>query len=118
MVLINQLPQESRTLTEIRDALTPAHKARLLAETTDQGHGRWSRTDMLLAAQVDATRQQTWILAEWEKGKRPPAPEPLRRPGVEEKQARPKTVEELRERVSEKAWARAEALRQGRPLPD
>lgn len=73
---------------------------------------------MLLAAQIDATHQQTWALAEWEKGKRPPAPEPLRRPGVEEKRAKPKSIEELRERVSEKAWARAEALRQGLPLPD
>jgi len=118
MVLINQLPQESRTLTAIRDSLAPEVRAKLAAEAADQGHGRWSRTDMLLAAQVDATRQQTWVLAEWKKGERPPAPEPLKRPGVEEKRAKPRSIDELRERVSPQTWARAEALRKGLALPD
>jgi hypothetical protein len=118
MVLINQLPQESRTLTAVRDALTPDERARLTAEAIDVGHGRWSRTDMLLAAQVDATRQQTWALAQWKRGERPPAPEPMPRPGVEQKRAKPKSLDELRERMSPKAWARAEALRKGLPLPD
>lgn len=118
LVLINGLPQESRTLTAIRDSLTPEARARLAAEAVDAGHGRWSRLEMLLAAQVDATRQQTWVLAEWEKGKRPPAPEPVDRPGVEKAKAKARSIDELRDRVSEKTWARAEALRKGLPLPD
>ena len=104
-------------MTALRDSLTPEDRARLAAEAGDRGHGPWSHSEHLLALLVDVVQQQTWALAQWEKGHRPPAPKPLPRPGVDDKKAKPKTVDELRERVSDLTWRRAQALREGRPLP-
>jgi hypothetical protein len=44
----------------------------------------WSRTDQLLAAVYDGIRVLDWRLVSiYGKGKPPPAPEPLERPGIE-----------------------------------
>jgi len=64
-----------------------------LAEQADKGEpekGRWSQQELLLAAALDAIRRVEYVLicANTDKGKRPRAPEPTRRPGA--KALRPK----------------------------
>lgn len=62
-----------------------------LAETGKQKHGRWSRSDLLLAALVDEVRfyRHDFATANSEKGKGPKKdPDPIPRPGVESKRAR------------------------------
>lgn len=114
MAFIGWLPPESMTLTRMRDALTPEDRARLAARPRS-GHGQWSHTDLLLALAVDSIRQQTWVLGEWKE--RPPAPEPIPRPGVEVPDHSVSTADRLRGRVSPRTWEIAEALRQGLPIP-
>jgi hypothetical protein len=81
-VLIRHLPADSATRTAMRDALTPEQYADLAARPA-AGHGPWSRTDMLLAAVLDAVRVGNFhfAAAHGAKGARPP--EPIRRPGVD-----------------------------------
>ena len=111
--LIDGLPVESLTLTRIRDGMTPEEREQL-ASREREGHGTWSQTDMLLALVADRISQQTWVLAEWAKGKRPPPPEPIPRPGVDAVPSRRATsVEQLKARVSPRTWEIAEAMRRG-----
>jgi len=82
-VLIEHLPPESATWTELRNALP----ADVLAEQAEKGEpekGRWSQLEQLLAANLDATRRVEWALwaVNTERAQRPDPPEPLRRPGA------------------------------------
>ncbi|MFE3122365.1 hypothetical protein ACFXHD_02975 [Streptomyces hydrogenans] len=67
----------------MRNALPPEELARQ-AEDGEPEKGAWSQTELLLATVHDAIRRVEYVLicANSEKGKRPPAPEPMRRPGV------------------------------------
>lgn len=119
MAFIDGLPVESATLTRMRDRLTPEDRERLTSQP-QTGHGPWSQTDMLLALVADRVAQQTWMLAEWAKGKRPPPPKPIPRPGVDVPAAqggRATTVDQLRARVSARTWEIAEAIRRGEQPP-
>jgi hypothetical protein len=104
-------------MTALREGLTPEDHLRLTAETSDRNHGPWSHGEQLLALLVDVVQQQTWALAQWEKGKRPPAPKPLPRPGVDEGHAKPRSLEERQSGWSDLTRRRAEALRNGLELP-
>ncbi|MET9909675.1 hypothetical protein ABZZ74_23220 [Streptomyces sp. NPDC006476] len=89
-VLIQQLPPESATWTALRNAMSDEE----LAEQADKGEpekGRWSQTEQLLAASLDAIRRVEYVLicANTEKKtQRPEAPKPTPRPGA--KPLRPK----------------------------
>ena len=85
-VLIQNLPGESATMTALRNALSDEE----LAEQADKGEpekGRWSQTEQLLAAAVDALRRVEHVLicANTEKKHHPEPPEPIRRPGAKAK---------------------------------
>lgn len=66
----------------MRDALTPEQYA-ALAAAPPQGHGPWTRGEMLLASVVDAVRVGNWQFATANGAKSSTPPEPVRRPGVE-----------------------------------
>lgn len=91
-VIIQHLPPESHTMTALRNA-TPEQA---LEEQADQGEpekGRWSQADQLLAAVYDRLGRIEYVLicANTEsKGKRPPVPEPLRRPGAQPRKPKAK----------------------------
>lgn len=120
LVLINMLPADSNTMARIRDSLT---REELVAaqDATRKTFGRWSRTDLVLAELVDATRNQTWVLgtAQGAFKKRLPPPEPFPRPGLDlAKPPRPRTIEELQQRADPRSLAIAEAKRNRMPIPE
>jgi hypothetical protein len=82
-VLIEHLPPESATMTAIRNANPHV----VTEDGPDPAEGRWSQTEMLLAAAVDDLRFFRWayLCAKSGKGSKPKQPEPIRRPGVEKK---------------------------------
>ncbi|MGW1154443.1 hypothetical protein ACWD45_24565 [Streptomyces rubiginosohelvolus] len=83
-VLIQHLPSESATMTGLRNALTPEEYEEQ-AKRGEPEKGRWSQSDQLLAAAVDALRdlQYITVIANSDgKGRKPKKPEPMRRPGV------------------------------------
>jgi hypothetical protein len=120
MVLIDHLPAGSSTMAEIRDGMTREELA-AAQDKNSKSFGRWSRTDLILAEVIDATRTQTWVLgtAQGAFKKRLPAPEPFPRPGLDlSKPSKPRTMEELKQRVDPRSLAVAEALRNRMPIPE
>ncbi|MER5903040.1 hypothetical protein ABT150_23525 [Streptomyces mirabilis] len=89
-VLIQHLPPESATWTELRNAMSDEE----LAEQADQGEperGRWSQSEQLLAVVADRVADLAYLYASANtesKAKKPKQPEPIRRPGA--KQVKPK----------------------------
>ncbi|MBT0771807.1 hypothetical protein KIH74_22895 [Kineosporia sp. J2-2] len=79
---MDRLPPESHFKTDARDAMDPAVYREALGPA--ESWGRWSSSDHLAAAQVDALRRIEWLLAtvNSEKGKAPKHPDPVPRPGV------------------------------------
>lgn len=68
----------------------------------DPAEGRWSQTEVLLAALVDATNHQSWLYASAHtpKGeKRPQKPDPVPRPGVKPRRQRKTLTPEQYERL-------------------
>lgn len=63
-----------------------------LAGDADPTEGRWSQTEMLLAAAVDEMRILRWLYVAAHSEKKPPdQPEPIRRPGIDRgKRKKPK----------------------------
>lgn len=59
---------------------------------SDPAEGRWSQTEMLLAALVDDMRYLRWnyVSAHVDKGRRPDKPDPIPRPGVARRDRRSK----------------------------
>lgn len=78
-VLYDGLPGDSLTKTAQRDAI-PDEQLAQIARLPQQGHGRWSHSDLLLARVIDLLG----VVASGMRLKEPPDPWP--RPGV----ARPK----------------------------
>jgi hypothetical protein len=96
-VFIEHLPPESHTMTALRNSL-PADELAEQAEKGEPEKARWSQTEQLLAAVLDATRRVEWVLLCAnidQKSKRPDVPDPTRRPGAG---PRPKTRPQLTER--------------------
>jgi hypothetical protein len=59
---------------------------------TEPGEGRWSNSEILLAAALDELRQANWLYVASRAKHRPPQPVQVPRPGVrrqERKQAKP-----------------------------
>lgn len=76
-VLIERLPAESATMTAIRrDSPAPVEG------DVDPEAGRWSQSDMLLAALVDELRRSNYYLLMVNGAKRLKAPGSVPRPGV------------------------------------
>jgi hypothetical protein len=77
-VLLAGLPPESATVTAIRDASPEP------VEPVDppDGHGPWSRTEMLLALLADQLVRLQWLYVSAHTKNPPPQPEPLPRPGI------------------------------------
>jgi hypothetical protein len=106
-VLIDGLPPESKTMTELRllaEATAPALAAGEEGEGDDDdsepydpADGHWSHTDMLLATLIDEMRKLQYITirANSTKGK-PPLPDPVRRPGHGKKPVKARRKKELR----------------------
>jgi hypothetical protein len=108
------LPVESLTLTAMRDSLTPEQRD-AITDRDDRSHGPWSQTAMLLALIADRIAQQTWVLGEWKH--RPPAPQPIPRPGVDGATAgRPRTLQDVLARADPRARDIAERLRRGESI--
>lgn len=79
-VLIAALPPESQTKTAVRDSLTTEELAERAPD--DDSHGRWSNTELLLAAVADGVNILAWQQGQINGGKKSPPPDPIRRPGV------------------------------------
>ena len=82
-MLIDWLPTDSATKTALRDTLTDEQIADL-ARQDPAGYGRWTRSDLRLAALEDAVERQTalmiWLASD--RKSQPRMPEPVRRPGI------------------------------------
>lgn len=94
-VLIQGLPPESATLTALRAAI-PEEELDRQAETGEPEKARWSQSELLLASAIDALRRVEYVLIcanTDSKGKRPRPPEPIARPGVKTKPAKPVLTE-------------------------
>lgn len=83
-MLIDALPGESATKTAIRDALDEDELAKVAGR---DGHGPWSRTDLLLATAIDLLKWVIFAVYAAQGGK-PKEPEPLPRPGVASRRRR------------------------------
>lgn len=102
-VLLDRLPDESCTWSEIRDDLTPEQMAeQQKAVGGKRKHGRWSRTDMLLALLADRLDASNFLQRVHDAQGDKPArarvlkqkPTPLPRPGVvDEKEIPPMSPE-------------------------
>jgi len=77
-VLIENLPPESAYGTSVRNALGPERLQEIASKQSDDKHGAWSQTDMLLARLGDLLAHAMWMQTD---AKTPP-PEPWPRPGV------------------------------------
>ena len=77
-------------MTALRNTMPDA-----MDSDADAAEGRWSQTEMLLAALVDESRMLRWLYTTANSGdKSPPKqPEPIRRPGVDRKAPRPKITD-------------------------
>lgn len=77
-VVLRNLPGDSAYQTAIRDSLT-ADQLRELAGTGDPDkHGRWNRSEMLIARLVDTANYFLWSQSD----RKSPAPSPTPRPGI------------------------------------
>lgn len=91
-IIIDRLPEDSALWTEIRDEMSPEDLAEHdEAVSSKRKHGRWSKTNLLLASIADRIAVNTWqyVASKSPKGKAPPEPKPIPRPGVETKTAGP-----------------------------
>lgn len=81
-VLLDGLPEESLTWTQVRESMTPQQ----LAESKATGHGRWSRTNHLLAGILDAVRVGNWqyVASQVKQGQAGAPPQPHSRPGIDD----------------------------------
>lgn len=77
-VLIDQLPQESRTQTALRDKQENA----LLEPSGEQKFGPWTPSDFLMANLIDAVNFNTYVTARAAGDKDFPKPTPTARPGM------------------------------------
>lgn len=71
-------------MTALRNA-TPDEDLERMADEGEPEKGRWSQLEQLIAAQLDSSRriEHILILANSDgKGRKPKAPEPIRRPGA------------------------------------
>ncbi|WP_245738350.1 DUF5361 domain-containing protein [Streptomyces sparsogenes] len=94
-VLIQHLPPESATMTELRNSLSDEEMAEQ-AEAGEPEKGRWSQVEQLLALIADrvARLEYVTILANsGSKGKKPTPPEPIARPGAKAKRPKSKLSE-------------------------
>lgn len=91
-VLLQGLPQESATMTALRNSLSDEE----LAESADKGEpekARWSQQEQLTASLVDAVKRVEYVLIlanSDSKSRKPDPPEPLRRPGAKPRVAKTK----------------------------
>lgn len=85
-MLIEHLPPESATMTALRNA----NPGSVSEDGADPAEGRWSQAEILMASAVDELRNLRYVytLTKAGKGKKPTAPEPIPRPGVERKKPR------------------------------
>lgn len=79
------LPPESSTKSAIRDGMSDEQ---LDAIPDPDGHGRWSHTELLLAAVADALNVLVWQNGRIHGKSKADPPEPIRRPGVEQRKPR------------------------------
>ena len=79
---MDHLPPESATITAIRAGMTPDELDQC-SEGADPEKGRWSSSEMLLAALVDEVRrfEHLYVAAHVKQGQAGKPPEPLPRPG-------------------------------------
>ncbi|GAA2192701.1 hypothetical protein [Streptomyces bangladeshensis] len=102
-MLIQHLPPESATWTELRNA-TPED---LLAEQAVSGEpekGQWSHLEQLVAIVADRLARVEYVLicANTEKkSKRPDPPEPIRRPGTRPRKKKARLTEQSADRLFE-----------------
>jgi hypothetical protein len=101
-------------MTKIRDAMTPEQFARV----EQDGHGRWSQTELLIATLNDRVAELTWLYSSVHapKGVKPKRPKPIPRPGVGA-QRRIQPLEERLAAVDERTRKVAELMRAGKPVP-
>lgn len=88
-------------MTAIRNAMSPEELA-AQAETGEPDKGRWSQTDQLIAAVYDRLGliEYTLICSSLDsKAKRPDAPDPLQRPGMQTRKAKPALSKAKAERL-------------------
>lgn len=99
-MLVDSLPPESATITAIRGSMTDEQLAER-SEGRDPAKGRWSSSEMLLAAAVDEIRtlQYLYVSAHSKQGQAGKPPAPMPRPGVKRgapRRRRPRLTEEQR----------------------
>lgn len=82
-VLIDWLPEDSLTWTRVLEAMPPAERA--AAKAVKRSHGRWSRTNHLLASIDDSIRAGNWqyVASKSKPGQAGPPPQPIPRPGLD-----------------------------------
>lgn len=76
-VILRNLPADSAYSTSVREATTDEQWEEIESEVREH-HGRWSRSDFLLARTGDLIQHLIWMQTD----RKTPPPEPLPRPGV------------------------------------
>ncbi|WP_405941629.1 hypothetical protein [Streptomyces sp. NBC_00207] len=82
-------------MTALRNAM-PEEELDEQAERGQPERGRWSQSELLLASAIDALRRVEYVLIcanTDSKAKRPAPPEPIARPGVKPRKAKPVLTE-------------------------
>lgn len=88
-------------MTAIRNAM-PDEELAEASEDSEPEKGRWSQSDQLLALVADRVARLEYITIcanSDSKGRKPQAPEPVRRPGAQQKKPRPRLTESGAERL-------------------
>jgi hypothetical protein len=80
-VLIDGLPPESLTMTALR-IKDPGPGGDVEVEAAEPADAPWSKSDILIAALIDAVNQNTWAVFQSQSEEEVPKPELVPRPGV------------------------------------
>jgi hypothetical protein len=118
-VLVDKLPPDSVTKTEIRDGMTVEEWEALPQAAS---WGQWSHLEQLVATVADRVSWLDWTLRAVNAAKPgdvPPAPEPIPRPGVGRGPLGAVAAKERRDHLGRVARLKAiQALGGGEPTPD
>jgi hypothetical protein len=91
LVLLHNLPPESALNTAMRNDMTDIE---LASGTSDPSNGKWSSTEIMLAALIDEVRHGNWIYVQAHSDRTVPRPSPVPRPGLPKRRGRIMSLED------------------------
>jgi hypothetical protein len=95
MVLVDQLPPESATVTAIRNAI-PEDELEKRRQDSDASRAPWSVVEGLLATLIDEVRYGNWLFAQANSERKIQPPTPIPRPGIKPKERHRMSIADIK----------------------